>query len=31
LQESELTLDDMDSEDTNFVLEEKYVIRVTFI
>ena len=29
LQESELTLDDMDSADTNFVLEEKCV--VTFL
>jgi len=28
LQESELTLEDMDSEDTNYVLEEKYVICV---
>jgi len=27
LQESELTLDDMDSEDTNYVLEEKCVIK----
>ena len=29
LQESELTLEDMDSEDTNFVLEEKCVINNT--
>ena len=29
LQESELTLDDMDSEDTNYVLEEKCVITNT--
>ena len=28
LQESELTLEEMESEDTNFVLEEKYVISV---
>ena len=26
LQETELTLEDMDSEDTNYVLEEQYVV-----